>query len=92
MKIDNAGKPVTAYASQTKSAGRAAVQTSAATSQSAVSESVDLNPAASQMSEPPFDTSKVEAIKQAIASGQFRINPDAIAEGLINSARELAGS
>lgn len=92
MKIDNAGKVVPSYTGSVKSAGRAArASTSDGSAPAKVDENVDLNPAASQMSEPPFDAAKVEAIKQAISAGQFRINPEAIADGLINTARELAG-
>lgn len=36
-----------------------------------------------------FDTAKVEAIKQAISEGRFTINPEAIADKLIASTREL---
>jgi len=38
---------------------------------------------------PAVDTAKVEAIKQAIAEGRFTINPEAIADGLIATARDL---
>lgn len=37
----------------------------------------------------PIDSARVEAIKQAISEGRFKINPDAIADGLIASAKEL---
>jgi len=36
-----------------------------------------------------FDTAKVDAIKQAISEGKFTINPEAIADKLITSTREL---
>ena len=36
-----------------------------------------------------FDTAKVEAIKLAIGEGRYTINPDAIADKLISSTREL---
>ena len=36
-----------------------------------------------------FDAGKVEAIKQAISEGKFKINPEQIADKLITSAREL---
>lgn len=38
---------------------------------------------------PVVNAEKVAAIREAIASGQFSINPDAIADAVINSAREL---
>jgi negative regulator of flagellin synthesis FlgM len=89
MKIDNTGKAISTYASQPKPVRGPAKADEAAKASS--SESVDINPVASQMSEPAFDASKVEAIKQAISSGQFKVNPEAIADGLIKTARELIG-
>ncbi len=38
---------------------------------------------------PPMDSVKVEAIKQAISEGRFKINPEKIADGLLNSVNEL---
>jgi negative regulator of flagellin synthesis FlgM len=37
----------------------------------------------------PMDSAKVDAIKQAIAEGRFNINPEKIADGLLNSVKEL---
>lgn len=37
----------------------------------------------------PMDTAKVEAIKQAISEGRFKINPEKIADGLLNSVKEM---
>jgi negative regulator of flagellin synthesis FlgM len=39
--------------------------------------------------EPAFDADKVASIKAAIAAGEFKINPGAIADSLIASAQEL---
>lgn len=36
-----------------------------------------------------FDAAKVEQIKAAIANGEFRINPEKIADGLITSIQEF---
>jgi negative regulator of flagellin synthesis FlgM len=36
-----------------------------------------------------IDTAKVQAIRDAIAAGQLKIDPTKIADGLIASAREL---
>lgn len=38
---------------------------------------------------PVIDRSRVDAIKQAIASGQYTINPENIAAGLIDSSAEM---
>lgn len=35
------------------------------------------------------DVAKVQALREALANGTFKINPERIAEGLINSAAEL---
>jgi negative regulator of flagellin synthesis FlgM len=39
--------------------------------------------------EAPVDSDRVQEIKQAIAEGRFRINPEAIADRLISTAQEL---
>ena len=39
--------------------------------------------------EAAFDTQKVAEIRQAISEGKFQINPERIAEGLINSVRDM---
>lgn len=39
--------------------------------------------------EMPFDAQKVAEIKQSIAAGRFQINPERIADGLLQSVREL---
>jgi len=36
-----------------------------------------------------FNAEKVEAMKQAIASGTFQVNPDAIADKLLSNAAEM---
>lgn len=38
---------------------------------------------------PPVDSARIQEIKDAIAQGRFKINPEAIADGLIESARDL---
>jgi negative regulator of flagellin synthesis FlgM len=40
---------------------------------------------------PTVDRARVEEIKQAIASGQYKINPENIADGLIDSATAMPG-
>lgn len=39
--------------------------------------------------ETPVDAQKVAEIKQAIAEGRFQINPERIADGLLNSVQEM---
>ena len=35
------------------------------------------------------DTARVEAIKQAITEGRFRVNPDVVADRLLTTVKEL---
>ena len=54
----------------------------------------DLSPAARQLAnlqngENDIDMARVQQIKDALASGQLKINPERIADGLLASAREL---
>lgn len=39
--------------------------------------------------EPAFDAGRVEQIKDAIRSGTFQVNAEAVAEGLISSVQDL---
>jgi len=39
----------------------------------------------------PFDTKKVAEIQQAIRNGTFEVNAEAVADGVIRSAREMLG-
>ena len=47
---------------------------------------------ASSSSEAPFDTKRVDAIKSAISSGQFKVNTEAVADKILNSASSLLTS
>ena len=40
----------------------------------------------------PMDSAKVEAIKQAISEGRFKINPEMIADRLLTSVKDLLAS
>lgn len=67
---------------------KAAAPAAAAQAQEAVS----LSPLAGSLKggeQPPVNSAKIQEIKQAIAEGRFKINPDAIADRLIESARDL---
>ena len=39
-----------------------------------------------------FDTNKVEEIKAAIAGGQFKVDPEKVADGLIDTVKDLIHS
>jgi len=41
---------------------------------------------------PVVDTQRVEEIKQAISDGRFKVNPDVIADRLLETVRELIQS
>ncbi|MFH1987501.1 MAG: hypothetical protein FD131_993 [Rhodocyclaceae bacterium] len=41
---------------------------------------------------PPVNAARIQEIKEAISQGRFKINPEAIADGLIQSARDLLDS
>jgi negative regulator of flagellin synthesis FlgM len=38
-----------------------------------------------------FDAAKVEEVRNAIAQGRFKVNAEAVADGLLNSVAELLG-
>ncbi len=64
--------------------------TSPSTSPSA--ETVQLSAASAQMagaaSQAPVDTQRVSQVRQAIASGEFRVNAEVVADRLIGSQRD----
>jgi negative regulator of flagellin synthesis FlgM len=97
MKIDDALKQVggiTTGSLETKSTKTAS---KAKASSSATAENVTLSPTSSQLralennlgSEGVFDEKKVAEIKSAIADGQFKVNTEKVADGLIDSVKEL---
>lgn len=92
MKIDNSLKPIAAPAGnrvKPPSSSGGAKETSAF-------EEVRLSALAGQLqsgdTHPPVDSARVAEIKQAIADGRFSINTDAIADRLIDTARDLINS
>lgn len=88
MKIDNSFKP-TATSVASKPAPAQVAPSSAA------QEAVSLSQVAGslQTSErPPVNTARIQEIKAAISEGRFKINPEAIADRLIESARDLLNS
>ena len=70
-----------------------AVESGAATPVPAAGTKVELSSTASTLlssgASPEFDTQKVARVSQAIDSGSFKINPEAIADKLIANAQEL---
>lgn len=66
---------------------------SSASSDAQASAQVELSSAAlsSVPADATYDTAKVDRIAQAIRDGNFKINPEAIADKLIVNAQELLG-
>lgn len=88
MKIDNAYKATTAVVTpRTPSAASAkAGGSQEAVSLSALAGSLQGN------EQPPVNTARIEEIKKAISEGRFQINVSAIADRLIESARDLVNN
>jgi negative regulator of flagellin synthesis FlgM len=97
LKINNTVKPgSSAKVGQTtakRSSGGATKTPRAAGSQ----EQVDIGPLSSQLQAletslenvQVVDTARVEAIKQAISEGRFRVNPDVVADRLLTTVKDL---
>lgn len=88
MKIDN-----TYSLGTTPVSPRPAPRPSHETTSSA--ESVSLSQLAGSLKgaeKPPVNAARIQEIKEAISQGRFKVNPEAIADGLILSARELLDS
>lgn len=50
---------------------------------------VELSTARLKQTGESFDAERVAEIRQAIAEGRFQINPERIADGLVDSVREM---
>ena len=98
MKIDSSIKSIGTGAIGTGSSrsGKGAASTPA----SGGGDRVQLSPLSSQLQAiesgmadtPVVDSARVADIKQAIAEGRFKVNPDAVADHLLQTARELLRS
>ncbi|WP_228098095.1 flagellar biosynthesis anti-sigma factor FlgM [Chitinilyticum piscinae] len=89
MKIDSQGKPLAP--TQLRSGETKAANSSKSSESPTISgENVQLGAgAAVGQTESSFDAEKVAAIRQAIAEGRFQVKPEAIANGLLDSVKEL---
>lgn len=87
MKIDslNTTGSVPANAARTKPKGTPDTGTTRA-----ASDDVTLSTTVAMGGGEPVNAARVQEIRQAIAEGRFQINAGAIADRLIESARELA--
>jgi negative regulator of flagellin synthesis FlgM len=88
MKIDSTYKP-----NLTPPTTRPVARPQQETSTNAASVSLSQLAGALQTSEkPPVNAGRIQEIKEAISQGRFKVNPEAIADGLIQSARDLLDS
>ncbi len=79
------------------SQSKVADQKPSGTSQASAGDNVTISSAAQQLSSiesaskasPAFDAEKVSAIKTAIQNGEFQINTEKVADGLIQSVKDL---
>lgn len=79
--------------SATAPPGRPAAAPSTTKAVEAAPAEVRLSGASAELgSEPALDSARLQEIRQAISEGRFAINPSAIADRLIESARELVAS
>ena len=87
---------VTPAVGERKSGAAATPAAPAAGAAVEASAKVALSPTVAQLAagstEGVFDTEKVQRISDAIRNGEFKVNPEAIADKLIANAQELLGS
>lgn len=86
MKIDSSVKSLASLKS-----GNAAAQPAAEASRSmpAAEASARVQIQHAEQADAAYDAERVAEIRQAIADGRFQINPERIADGLIQSVRDM---
>lgn len=98
MKIDDALKKAVTLNTDKVDSNKARTESRApVTGGQKSGESVTLSPLASQLqsiaaagaNENVYNADKVNAIKSAISSGQFRVDSEKVADGLINTVKDL---
>lgn len=98
MKVNDSVKNIAGVPVGSTSAGKAKTTDKAGSSQpSSSGATVTLSPLSSQLQalqtqisgSSAFDAKKVDAIKLAIADGQFQVNSEKIANELISSVKDL---
>ena len=97
MKIDSGVKSV----GTSTTANRSATASNARQRQAAAggAERVDISSLSARLqtvvaemgSDSPVDAGRVAEIRQAISEGRFTVNPERIADGLLQSVREMLG-
>ncbi|WP_293779198.1 flagellar biosynthesis anti-sigma factor FlgM [uncultured Oxalicibacterium sp.] len=93
MKIDDASKKIAGLSVGTTAtrAGKGAEKTDATgkTSTDNVTLSTQAQALSQSGSAGVFDAKKVDEIKAAIAGGQFKVNAESVADGLMDTVKDL---
>ncbi len=98
MKIDNNIKPVTR--DTVSGSGTRPGKGAPSTPNPGKGDQVQLSPLSSQLqaiessmaNSPVVNSERVAEIRQAISEGRFKVNPDVVADSLLQTARELLRS
>ncbi|MFC5476024.1 flagellar biosynthesis anti-sigma factor FlgM [Paraherbaspirillum soli] len=100
MKIDQTANPLNSVPSPAKAQPAKDVAPPAAASVSTPlpanlsSLTAQVRQLQTQLAQPgsgDFDTAKVTEIRQAISDGRYQVNPEKIADGLLDTVRDLLG-
>ena len=97
MKIDNSVKSSANRIGGAQSRPTGGSNAAAPQGKAGGATQVDISPAGSAFQKgleiaaaaPAFDAQRVAEIRQAIAEGRFQVNPERIADGLIESVRDM---
>lgn len=94
MKIDNTLKPTSSVSSESKTRATRDSSPSSATPGDSRVQLSSLSDRMQQIEQvigqtPVVDNAKVDEIKTAISEGRFSVNPDKVADGLIDSVRQM---
>jgi negative regulator of flagellin synthesis FlgM len=98
IKLDPSLKKATGLGvATTQSRGAKEADKAAAPAPAPATDSVHLSPQLQSLSQAtgtgaPFDAKKVEEIKAAIAEGRFQVDPEKVANGLLDTVTDLIQS